>query len=259
MSPKISLVICAWNRADYVATAIKSVLNQTRGDFELIVWDDGSTDDSIKIARETSRNDSRVRVIAGEHQGLPLSVNAAAKMLSAPYFAWVDSDDILHESALKETAAILDARPEIGLVYTDYQVIDEKGTMKGLGHRCKIPYSKDRLLVDFMTFHFRLMRRELFDAVGQLDASLGYAEDYDLCLRMSEVTEIHHLAKPLYYYRSHRKTISQQRRFDQIETSARAVRNAMARRGMDQTHELEVEYRSQFHLRKKGEGKRLKD
>jgi glycosyltransferase involved in cell wall biosynthesis len=251
MSAKISLMISVWNRTDYVAAAIKSVLNQTRGDFELVVWDDGSTDDSVKVAREASRNDPRVRVIAAGHQGMPLAVNAAANVLSSEYFGWVDSDDILHENALKETAAILDARPGIGVVYTDYQVIDEKATVKGVGGRCKIPYSKDRLLTDFMTFHFRLMRRPLFDQVGQLDPSMATAEDYDLCLRLSEVAEFHHLARPLYYYRVHQQAMSQVRRLEQIDASARAIRNALARRGLDKTHELDVEYRAQFHLRRK--------
>ncbi len=253
MSAKISLLITVWNRAGFVATAIKSVLNQTHGDFELVVWDDGSTDDSVRIAREASRNDARVRVIAAAHQGFPLSVNAAAKALSAPYFGWVDSDDILDENALKETAAILDARPEIGVVYTDYQVIDQKATVKGVGSRCKIPYSKDRLLTDFMTFHFRLMRRPLFDQVGQLDPAMATAEDYDLCLRLSEVTEFHHLAKPLYYYRVHQQAMSRAAQHGWNRSMHRPGRSAthLTRRGLNKTHELDVEYRAQFRLRRK--------
>jgi glycosyltransferase involved in cell wall biosynthesis len=251
MSPSISLVISVYNRANYVASAIKSVLNQTRGDFELIVWDDGSTDDSLSVARETARGDRRVRVVAGEQQGLPRSINAAAKQLSAPYFGWVDSDDLLHENALKETAAILDSRPEVGLVYTDYVNIDEGATVRGPGARCKIPYSKDRLLVDFMTFHFRLIRRSLFDAAGQLDDSTRFAEDYDLCLKLSEVTEFHHVAKPLYYYRVHDKSVSQQRRLEQIHATERAICAALVRRKMDDAYELDVKYTASFQLRKK--------
>jgi glycosyltransferase involved in cell wall biosynthesis len=239
MSPAISLIICVYNRRRFVADAIKSVLVQTRGDFELIVWDDGSTDDSLEVAQAAAKGDPRLRVMH------------AAKMLSAPYFGWIDSDDILHENALRETADILDARPEVGVVYTDYLNIDQSATVRGQGVRCKIPYSKDRLLVDFMTFHFRLIRRPLFDAVGQVDPTMQTAEDYDLCLKLSEVTEFHHLQKPLYYYRVHPESLSHKRRLEQIDTSARAIRSALARRGMDQTHQLDVRYSATFSLRKK--------
>jgi glycosyltransferase involved in cell wall biosynthesis len=251
MQPSISLIIGVYNRADYVAAAIRSVLDQTRRDFELIVWDDGSTDESLAIAQDTARGDSRVRVISSKNQGLPATINAASKLLTAPHFGWIDSDDLLHEDALKETAAVLDARPEVGLVYTDYLTIDEIGAIRGLGARCKIPYSKDRLLVEFMTFHFRLMRRELFDRVGTLDDSTRLAEDYDLCLKLSEVTQIHHLQKPLYYYRVHRKSLSRENSLAQVDAAARAIRAAMARRGMEQTHELGVTYSAKFQLREK--------
>jgi glycosyltransferase involved in cell wall biosynthesis len=250
MSPKISLIIPAWNRAAYVGLAIKSVLAQTRGDFELVVRDDASTDDTLKVAEQAAKGDPRVRIVAGEHAGMPHALNEAAKLVSAPYFGWVDSDDMIAEGALRETAAVLDQRPEVGLVYTNYLNIDTTGTVRGLGHRCQIPYSKDRLLIDFMTFHFRLMRRELFDSVGQLHPDSGFAEDYDLCLRLSEVTSFHHLAKPLYYYRMHRETISHQRRLEQIDASARAVRRALARRKLDDKYELDVEYIARFSLRK---------
>src|SRR5581483_11739593 len=78
--PAISLIIGVWNRARYVGNAIKSVLNQTRTDFELIVCDDGSTDESLKIAREAASSDKRVRVFAGQNQGLPNLINNAVKL-----------------------------------------------------------------------------------------------------------------------------------------------------------------------------------
>jgi glycosyltransferase involved in cell wall biosynthesis len=251
MPPRISLIISAYNRAKYISAAIKSVLNQTRGDFELIVRDDGSTDDSLAIAQATARGDRRVRVISGENLGQPLSINHAAALASAPYFGWVDSDDMLAENALKETAAILDAHPNVGLVYTDYLNIDETATLLGPGRRSKTPYTKDRLLIDFMTFHFRLMRRELFDKAGQLDGNFRYAEDYDLCLKLSELTQFHHVQKPLYMYRVHADSISQRSRHEQIQASARAVRSALARRGMDREYELEVKLKAEFRIRKK--------
>ena len=92
---------------------------------------------------------------------------------------------------------------DVGMVYTNYQVIDEIGKVRGIGSRCQIPYSKEQLLVDLMTFHFRLMRRSTYEQVGGIDSSFQWADDYDLCLKISEVTQIHHLPRLLYLYRCH--------------------------------------------------------
>jgi GT2 family glycosyltransferase len=168
-----------------------------------------------------------------------------------PYLCWVDSDDMLEATALEETIAVLNSDPSIGMVYTDYRVIDANDAVKGYGRRCRIPYSKDRLLLDFMTFHFRLMRRSVYDQVGGIDDTLEPAEDYDLCLKLSEITEFKHLAKPLYRYRIHGQNLSQQQRIKQIECSKTAVSKALERRGLADRFELHVEIREKFTLRSK--------
>jgi glycosyltransferase involved in cell wall biosynthesis len=250
MRHKISIVIPVYNREYYVGTAINSVLNQTMSEFELVVWDDGSTDGSLDIARHYAGLDQRVRAIAAQHQGVAPAVKAAFATTTGTYIGLVDSDDELAPTALEETATILDAHLEVGLVYTDYRVIDENGQDKGLGRRCQIPYSKDRLLVDFMTHHFRLMRRCVYDFVGGIDESFELSEDYDLCLRLSEVTAVHHLQKVLYYYRRHEGNISNQRQ-KSIHWAYRACSQALKRRGLDKHYELSVNNMSQFVLRLK--------
>src|SRR2546423_9871280 len=103
----------------------------------------------------------------------------------------------------------------------------EAGQPVQIGQRCLIPYSKERLLVDFMTFQFRLVRRSCFDAVGGYDESFVSAEDYDLCLKLSEITQFAHIQRPLYLYRVHRQSMSQQSRLAQIEQSKRAIADAL--------------------------------
>ena len=165
------------------------------------------------------------------------------------YVGWVDSDDRIAPTALAETATVLDTHPEVGLVYTDYLVIDEGNSVKGLGQRCRIPYSKNRLLVDFMTFHFRLIRRTVFESCGGIDTSFQLAEDYDLCLRLSEVTQVAHVAKPLYYYRQHTQSVSHQQRVEQILASKEAISRALIRRGLSDRYELDVHIVGQYSLR----------
>ncbi|HAZ47836.1 MAG TPA: filamentous hemagglutinin [Cyanobacteria bacterium UBA11369] len=251
MAIPYSLVMTVYNRSRYLSTAIESVLRQTKRDFELLIWDDGSTDGSVEIACDYAQRDKRVRVVAAEHQGLSRSLKAAIAQTTGDYIGWVDSDDALAPTALEETTAVLDAYPEVGLVYTDYMVMDEHGKVRGYGQRCRIPYSKERLLIDFTIFHFRLMRRSVYDLVGGIDETFERAQDYDLCLRLSEVTQVQQVKKPLYYYRHYPENISHQQRMQQIMCSAEAVKRAIARRGLSDRFELDVQIVSRFSLRPK--------
>ncbi|MEQ9485135.1 CHAT domain-containing protein [Coleofasciculus sp. F4-SAH-05] len=241
MTAAISIVITTYNREHYLGAAIDSILAQTWGDFELIVWDDGSTDGSVTIAQDYAKRDPRVRVIAAEHQGRGISLQRAIAKTTGSYIGWVDSDDWLAPTALAETAAILDTQPDVGMVYTDYLDIHESGKVIGYGQRCSVPYSKQRLLTNFMTFHFRLIRRSVFDRVGGIDFPAEYAEDYDLCLRLSETIEIAHISKPLYYYRSNPESLSYQNRVQQISHCHAAMRRALQRRGLSDRIEVALQ------------------
>ena len=250
--PRVSLHMAVFNTQKYLEAAVRSILDQTFRDFDLVLWDDGSTDGSAVILQKLAATDPRVRVCTGQHAGVAAAHANAIAASSGAYIGWIDSDDVLAPTALAETVAALDKNPAAGLVYTDYFDMDDSGTRTRLGQRCKIPYSKERLLVDFMTFHFRLLRRSVFDAAGGMDvAAQNGAEDYDLCLRMSEHGDVFHLAKPLYYYRSRPSSFSRRQRFDQIQASEQAVRRALARRGLADTYELSVQITSHFRLRKK--------
>ncbi|GAB4535656.1 MAG: hypothetical protein Tsb0014_22830 [Pleurocapsa sp.] len=246
----ISLVITNFNGAEYLENAIASVLSQTRKDFELLIWDDGSTDNSLKIARQYQQRDSRIRIITATHQGLTKARKYATAATTGQYIGWLDSDDWLADTTLEETAKCLEQNPAIGMVYTDYYDVNGGGKVLGIGKRCQIPYSPQRLLVDFMTFHFRLMRREVYQQVGGIDTDFDYAQDYDLCLRFSEVTQIEKIAKPLYYYRHHGQNISYRQRKEQVQCSQKAIDRALQRRGLDNTYFLKVEG-SRFCLKKK--------
>ncbi|CBN56342.1 MULTISPECIES: glycosyltransferase [Kamptonema] len=251
MTSPISIIITVYNRERYLSAAIESILTQTYPNFELLIWDDGSTDTSLLIAREYAQQDTRIQVIAAPHQGRGIALKAAHTMCKGIYTGWVDSDDLLAPTALQETASVLDAQPEIGVVYTDYLIINEKTQVKGLGQRSQIPYSPDRLLVDFMTFHFRLFRHELYNQIGGINSEFNRAaEDYDFCLRLSEITQFYHLNKPLYYYRQHSQNTVQQQ-IDQILDSQSAIRQALQRRGLSDKFEIEVDIISRFFLYKR--------
>ncbi|MGI8499684.1 MAG: glycosyltransferase, partial [Hassallia sp.] len=253
MSPLISIIIINYNRENYLGEAIASILAQTWQYFELLIWDDGSTDKSVAIANKFAEQDQRVRVVKAPHLGIAAACKAAIAQTSGTYIGLVDSDDILASTALAETAAVLNRYPKTGFVYTDYLNIDQEGKVIGYGHRCSIPYSKEGLLVDFMTFHFRLMRRSVYDQVGGVNSSFySCAYDYDLCLRFSEVAQVRRVKKPLYLYRIHSQSISATRKTQQILSSKQMIAQALERRGLANKYQIDVELSNgRFLLRRK--------
>ncbi|MGB6301692.1 MAG: glycosyltransferase [Rivularia sp. (in: cyanobacteria)] len=251
MQPTISIVITVYNRSHYLRNAIESVLNQTHCDFELVIWDDASTDNSLEIAHEYAQKDKRIRVIATkQNRGCSEAIKAAVEASTGNYIGWVDSDDMLAPTAIEETSLILNNHPQVGLVYTNHEIMDSQGNLRGLGPRCRIPYSKEGLLVDLMTFHFRLIRRSVYDAVGGVDDSFDYGEDYDLCLKLSEITEVYHIAKSLYYYRRHDNNVTNDD-FKNIYWSQKAINDALKRRGLDSNYELDTHLTAFFSIKPK--------
>ena len=250
MTP-ISIVMTVYNRERYLKAAIESVLSQTYPNFEFLIWDDGSTDNSLNIARNYAKLDPRIKVLAAEHRGVSYSLMAAIRETAFPYFGCVDSDDLLAPKALAETVPLLDANPQVGVVYTNYLLIDENDCVGGEGPLCQIPYSPQQLLVDPIVFHFRLIRRSAYNSCGGVDPKFASAFDYELCLRLSEVTEIRKINKPLYYYRIHQHNFSRQHRAEQIILCHTAVEQALQRRGLADKLELGVELVGQFRLRLK--------
>jgi glycosyltransferase involved in cell wall biosynthesis len=250
MPSLVSLVMTVYNRQDYLSLALDSILAQTYPHWQLTLWDDGSTDSSPEIAQHYAELDPRIEFIRANHAGQTHSLCGAMKAAQHPYFGWVDSDDLLAPDALAVTVAILDGSPQIGMVYTDHRLIDQNGSDLGLGARCRTPYSSERLLIDFMTFHFRLIRREIYDTIGGIDLRFIQAQDYDICLRISEVTEIYHHPQPLYCYRVHPTMISQTQKADLTADAAMAVRNALVRRGLSGRYCLNVTTDNRFQLSK---------
>lgn len=229
------------NREKLVEAAVRSVLTQTHHNLELIARDDGSTDGTLKVLQRLAAADTRVQVVELAHAGVAATLRHGFAAARGEFLGQVDSDDLLAQTAVAETLTVLEARPDAAMVYTDHVIMDEAGRIKGLGARCGVPYSREGLLTDFMTMHFRLIRRTAYERTSGFDASLEAAVDYDLCLKLSEVGEVRHVAKPLYVYRHHAGSISVGKRAVQIACAQRAIAAALKRRGMSETHEVVVE------------------
>jgi glycosyltransferase involved in cell wall biosynthesis len=239
----IGLGMSLYNNDRYLASAIDSVLCQSFSDWELHIVDDCSTDRSLEIAQEYAKRHPRIKVYAQRpNRGCGYSLRASLAQCNSKYLGWLDSDDELMPTALETMVDYLDNHPGAGMAYSKYSTMDLNGCDTGLGYRCGIPYSPDRLLVDLMVFHFHVIRSDDYHRVGGMNP-LTAALDYDFCLRASEAMEIHQVPEVLYRYRQHSNSMSVVNRAEQIEASRLAIEQALTRRGMSESHRLEIQTR----------------
>jgi glycosyltransferase involved in cell wall biosynthesis len=229
--PKISIITTIHNRDRYLAKAIASVSTQTYQDFELILFDDGSTDNSLAIALEYAAQDKRIKLIASPHIGRIPALIEASKQATGEYAGVLDSDDWISDNALAETVAVLDSKPEVGVVYTNCVHTDPEGNILGERKQNQLPFSRDRLLIDFIIFHLRIYRRSLFEQVGGYDSTLLKAEDYDLALKLSEITQAEFIPAATYYYRQHPQSMGASNRIEQIYWTKKVIERSLLRTG----------------------------
>lgn len=244
---KVSLITTVFNCQKYLEESINSVIDQNFKDWELIIFDDGSTDNSKQIIEEYVKYNKRIIPIFHHHVGRPKALNIAIKKSKGEYIGLLDSDDVLIKDALYLTSNFLDKNPKTGMVYTQYYDFSENGEIIDIGKRCTIRYSKFRLLTDFMVFHFRLVRRNLMNLVGNFDENFLLAQDYDLCLKLSEITNIDQIKTPLYCYRKTPNSLSS-KKIEQQKYAAIAINNALKRRNLNYSLHTNDDF-SNFHLK----------
>ena len=185
--PKVTVIIPTYNRARYLGEAIRSALAQTYGDFELIVVDDGSTDATAELVG--AYRDRRLRYLSQPHRGISAAVNLAIRSARGGYIARLDSDDLWFPDMLATLVPVLDAEPEIGVVYGRGQGIDDEG--RRLPHTQGLPErfpddSLRSLLYDNSICNVALVaRRACFNRAGLYDETLLANEDWDMWLRVA--------------------------------------------------------------------------
>lgn len=251
-SPLVSIAVPVFNTARFLPAALDSLLAQDHPHWEALLWEDGSTDGSAEIAAGYARRDPRFRLFGnGRNNGVGIALASAMDAARGMYAGVLDGDDLLEPDALSSMLAFMQARPQLGMAYSQYLEIDEDDRIIGPGKRFLAPYSSHRLLVEFMTYHFRLTRIEAYCAIGGFDPTMDVSADYDFCLRMSERHAIEHLPKSLYRYRIRRDSISQASRLRQVKASFDAAQRALKRRGMASSHTLSLGIRARHVLRPK--------
>src|SRR5437867_8012813 len=201
--PLVSVVIPVYNGEQYLADAIKSVLDQTYRDFEVIVVDDGSTDGSAAVVK---RYGETIRYIHQSNGGVCKSRNTGIAVAQGDYLAFLDQDDLWLPGKLAVQVAYLDSHPEVGAVYCQCEV-KGKGWLRSSLYYAE-PVKDDVLGImsgTCLLMTASMIRKEVLRKIGGFDEALigAGAEDIDLTLRLSQVAQIAYLPQILAIYRVH--------------------------------------------------------
>ncbi len=198
---KITVYIPCFNYGQYLQKAIDSVLKQTMNDWELIIINDGSTDDTSQIL-DKYKTYPHIRIIEQEKKGLNITNNIALRLSNAKYFMRLDADDYLDENALAILSNILDTKPGVGLVYSDYYLLDENNEVMEVARRKKI--GEEVELLDIPAHGACTMfRKECLLGLGGYTEEFDCQDGYDIWLKFIQSFKPYNVNLPLFYYRQH--------------------------------------------------------
>lgn len=194
--PLVSVIMPCYNNADYVSAALKSVLSQDYSNFEVIVVDDGSTDESVKVLRQFG---NKITIIQQANQGPAAARNSGIKAAKGQYIAFNDSDDFWLPGKLSAQISYLEQHPDIALCYCQWAVWDNKVPFTEMEARFSNEISTlqtddnysgwlyIKLLKDSVIHTITaVVRRKVLDEVGLFNANYRIGEDHDLWLRISQ-------------------------------------------------------------------------
>jgi len=222
--PLVSVVIPAYNCGKYLHEAIDTVLAQTYKPVEVIVVDDGSTDNTPQIL---AQYENRIRCVRQLNQGVSVARNTGISMATGDIIALLDADDIWEKTALKDLVAVLQQAPDIGLVCGVANLVDAEGSPLGRYHPEKIPHALTKVPIALLKSSYRLegpvlttmlklgvfaaigctvvIRKHWFDRVGGFTPGLHRGEDRDMWYRLAAAgCPMAFVEKVVAHYRKHR-------------------------------------------------------
>lgn len=204
---KVSVVIPTYNHARFLGEAVNSVIAQTFQDFEIIIIDDGSTDNTSEIVSAFP-----VRYFHQKNRGVSAAFNRGIELSNGEYICFLAADDVLLENTLQKEVEVLDNHPEVGFCYGQAQYFDESGSIfrvrkSSFLHRSTIVDGKEQIreLLFFcrITQSSSMARRSCVAKVGGMHEELNFAEDRHFLVRLSKNCSAAYIAEPLVKYRVH--------------------------------------------------------
>lgn len=235
--PLISIILPVYNTpVKFLREAIESVLAQAYDNWELCIADDASDAKWIRpMLEKYMARDSRIKVkFRSENGHIANASNSALELAQGEFLAFLDHDDVLAVSALYSMVKCLNLEPDLDLIYSDEDKIDE------LGRHSQITYKAAWSPSYFMSFmylgHLALYRKKLVEQVGGFRSGFEGSQDYDLALRVTEITDrIKHIPEVLYHWRMHRESVALNidAKPYALEVAKSSIEDALKRRGVE--------------------------
>mgnify|MGYP006136740629 CR=1 FL=1 len=226
--PLVSAYITNYNYGKYLEKAINSLLQQTYSNIEILIIDDGSKDSSLDILKRVEK-ESGLKVIFQKNKGLNATNNVAIKRAMGKYLVRLDADDFLHSEAIEKMVLKIEQHPDACMVFPDYYNVDEDGEII---NRVKRHNFEDVSLFDQPAHGaVTLIRLDYLRAVGGYDESFRRQDGYDLWLKMSNKYRVLNINEPLFYYRQHGKSITDNE--EKLFETRRSIKRAhVSKRGL---------------------------
>lgn len=217
----VSVIVPTYNREDFIGEAIDSVLAQTYPDWELIIVDDGSEDQSADIIHQYAEKDKRIHYFYQENQGQSVARNLGLRQSQGDFICFLDSDNRWLPEKLAQGIQTFEQVPDVHVVYGDIITIDEQGQEITRDNMTRYSgFIAPRLIKDnFVTMNTAMAKRVCFDNMGGMSGQRRVADDYDLWLRFSAKFQFLYIQQYMAEYRVMKNQISsdKSRRFDSTE------------------------------------------
>lgn len=202
-NPLFSVLIANYNNGKYLMDAIESVKAQTYTNWEIIIVDDGSTDNSPELYKQL-KQDSRIHVFYNEdNKGCGYTKRRCAELANGEICGFLDPDDCIVESALQIMTEAHAQNSNASLVYSTYYITDN--SLNVLNHstnECQIPNDSSFLEYGRGISHFATFKKEYYNNTLGIDSKMMRAVDHDLYYKLEEVGRVVYIDEPLYYYRN---------------------------------------------------------
>ena len=216
-SPLVSVIIPTFNSSKFIVETITSVLGQTLSDIEIIIVDDGSSDDTIELVERISQTDKRIKWFIQKRGGVSIARNRGIKEAHGKYIAFIDHDDIWLSYKLEKQLPLFAKDAKVGLVYSRASIMREDGGTGGLTGGTAKPYRgyvfKELFSKYFIPLSTVIVRREVFDMLDEwFPESMEMAEEVDLFLRIAYGWRADYYDKVLAKWRMHPRNDSKLRR-----------------------------------------------
>jgi glycosyltransferase involved in cell wall biosynthesis len=203
--PKVSIIMSVYNAQTYLEEAISSILNQNYSDFEFLIVDDCSTDDSLNIIDLFMKTDQRIQLIQNKsNQGLTKNLNILIRKANGKYIARMDADDISHPDRLKKQVEFLDNDPNTDILGTFSQNISEKGEIIGIR---KVPVTNDEIIkllpkLNPISHPTVMFRSSSLKEIGGYDERFRTSQDFHLWFKAAgHGLRFYNMPKVLFQYR----------------------------------------------------------